>query len=142
MVRMWCASTAVFTNKTSQRTSYHNYKNSEIIKNRNSGVTRTMGRGSIVYTDRYRGRYDALIFCVYRHVKIDHKKCFARGKVYINGVEAFWSFAKERLIKFHGISKEKFPLYLKEMEFRYNNRNKPLLPVLVQYLCDLVANRL
>ena len=49
---------------------------------------------------------------------------------------------KERLIKFHGIFKEKFPLYLKEMEFRYNNRDKPLFPILVQYLCDLVANRL
>jgi len=37
-----------------------------------------------------------------------------------NGLEGFWSFAKERLIKFHGVSPEKFPFYLKEMEFRYN----------------------
>ena len=36
---------------------------------------KTVRRGSIVYTDRYRG-YDALMFCGYRHVKIDHKKCF------------------------------------------------------------------
>ena len=38
-----------------------------------------------------------------------------------NGLEGFWSFAKERLIKFHGVSPEKFPFYLKEMEFRYNH---------------------
>ena len=84
---------------------------------------KTVRRGSTVYTDRYQC-YDALMFCGYRHVKIDHKRYFARGKVYINGVEGFWSFAKERLIKFHGISREKFPLYLKEMEFRYNDRHR------------------
>ncbi len=86
---------------------------------------KTVRRGSTVYTDRYQC-YDALMFCGYRHVKIDHKRYFARGKVYINGVEGFWSFAKERLIKFHGISREKFPLYMKEMEFRYNNRHRPI----------------
>ena len=54
---------------------------------------KTVRRGSIVYTDRYRG-YDALMFCGYRHVKIDHKKCFVRGKVYINGVEGFLEFCQ------------------------------------------------
>ena len=98
---------------------------------------KTVRRSSIVYTDRYRG-YDALMFCGYRHVKIDHTRYFARGRVYINGVKGFWSFAKERLIKFHGISKEKFPVYLKEMEFRYNNRDRPLFPILIQCLCDLM----
>lgn len=80
---------------------------------------KTVRRGSIVYTDKFRG-YDALMFCGYRHLKVDHKKRFSSGKVYINGVEGFWSYAKERIIKFHGVSKKKFPLYLKEMEFRYN----------------------
>jgi transposase len=27
---------------------------------------------------------------------------FANGKVYINGIEGFWSYAKERLSNFHG----------------------------------------
>jgi len=39
------------------------------------------------------------------------------------GLEGFWNYAKERIVKFHGVSKEKFPLYLREMEFRYNHRN-------------------
>lgn len=102
---------------------------------------KTVRRGSIVYTDKFRS-YDSLMFCGYRHIKIDHKKLFATGKVYINGVEGFWSFAKERIIKFHGISKEKFPLYLKEMEFRYNNRERNIFNLLTQNLCSFVSNLL
>ena len=40
--------------------------------------------------------------------------------MYINGIEGFWSYAKERLLKFHGVSKDNFIHYLKELEFRYN----------------------
>jgi transposase len=82
------------------------------------------------------------MFCGYRHIKIDHKKKFSSGKVYINVVEGFWSYAKERLIKHHGVSKERFPLYLKEMEFRYNNRGKSLFNLLVSYLTNLVSDLL
>jgi len=96
-------------------------------------------RGSIVYTDRYQ-IYDALMFCGYRHLKVDHGKYFSRGRVYINGLEGFWSYAKERLTKHHGISPERFPLYLKEQEFRYNHRDSDIFPLLVSYLCDLVPN--
>ena len=39
---------------------------------------------------------------------------FANGKVYINGIEGFWSFAKKRLMKYHGVDPGKFPLYLKK----------------------------
>lgn len=103
-------------------------------------TVKTVRRGSIVYTDRY-GIYDSLMFCGYRHLKVDHKKCFASGKVYINGIEGFWSFAKERLIKHHGVSRDRFPLYLKEMEFRYNNRKESLFPLLTQYLAGLIPGR-
>ncbi len=104
-------------------------------------TVKTVRRGSIVYTDKFKS-YDSLMFCGYRHLNLDHKKFFANGKVYINGVEGFWSYAKERLIKFHGISKEKFPLYLKEMEFRYNNRDKSLFDLMAQNLCNLVPELL
>ena len=102
---------------------------------------KTVRRGSIVYTDKFRS-YDALMCCGYRHLKIDHKKRFSSGKVYINGLEGFWSYAKERLIKHHGVSKEKFPLYLKEMEFRYNNRNTTIFTQLAKYLVNLVPDLL
>lgn len=98
-------------------------------------------RGSIVYTDKFRS-YDALMFCGYRHLRVDHGKQFSTGKVYINGLEGFWSYAKQRLAKFHGVSKEKFPLYLKEMEFRYNFRKHDLFDLLAQKLCNIVQNLL
>jgi len=98
-------------------------------------------RGSIVYTDKFRG-YDALMFCGYRHLRIDHEKVFSSGKVYINGLEGFWSYAKERLIKHHGVSIQKFPLYLKEMEFRYNHRNQNIFEILTQNLCNFVSDPL
>jgi len=92
-------------------------------------------RGSIVYTDKFRV-YDALMFCGYRHLQVDHGKHFSRGRVYINGLEGFWSFAKERLMKHHGISPQRFPLYLKDMEFRYNNRDNDIFELISKYLCD------
>jgi transposase len=102
----------------------------------NLGV-KTVRRGSIVYTDRW-GRYDALMFCGDRHFT-DYRRRFNRGDVHINGVDGFWSYSKERMNKFHGVSKGKFPLYLKEMEFRYNHRHESIFNTLVQYLCDLTA---
>jgi transposase len=100
-------------------------------------TVKTVRRGSIVYTDKFRS-YDSLMFCGYRHLKIDHGKRFTSGKVYINGLEGFWSWAKERLIKHHGVSKENFPLYLKELEFRYNHRRTDTFEIISDYLCDLV----
>ena len=96
-------------------------------------------RGSIVYTDRF-AAYDALMYCGYRHLAVDHRARFTHGKVYINGLEGFWSWAKERLIKHHGISPRWFPFYLKELEFRYNHRNESLFPLLVERLAQLVPD--
>jgi transposase len=82
------------------------------------------------------------MFCGYRHLRVDHGKRFVSGKVYINGFEGFWSYAKQRLIKFHGVSKEIFPLYLKKMEFRFNNRNHDLFNLLTQKITNLVPKLL
>ena len=102
------------------------------------GLTvKAVRRGSIVYTDKFRS-YDSLMFCGYRHLKVDHGKRFASGRVYINGLEGFWSWAKERLNKHHGVSKHTFPLYLKELEFRYNNRHTDISDKVADFLCDLV----
>jgi len=80
-------------------------------------------RGSLIYTDRF-GSYDGLVLYGFRHERIDHSRRFANGKVYINGIEGFWSYAKERLMKYHGVRPEHFVLYLKELEFRYNHREE------------------
>ena len=102
------------------------------------GLTvKTVRRGSIIYTDKFKS-YDSLMFCGYRHLKVDHGKRFSSGKVYINGLEGFWSWSKERFIKHHGVSKENFPLYLKELEFRYNHRYSDIFDKVADCLCDLV----
>ena len=61
-----------------------------------------------------------------QHLKVDHGVQFARGKVHINGLEGFWSYAKAKFIKHHGVSPAKFPLYLYEWQFRYNHRHDDL----------------
>ncbi len=101
-------------------------------------AVKTDRRGSIIYTDRW-GSYDALIFCGNKHFTFDHPRRFSRAGVHINGVDGFWSYVKEKMNKFHGVSEEKFPFYLKEMEFRYNHRHESIFSTLVQYLCDLTA---
>ena len=75
-------------------------------------------KGIVFYTDQFRS-YNSLKFYG-KHIAMDHEKEFGKGKRHINGLEGFWSFAKERLLKYHGVSKSYFHLYLKEMEFRYN----------------------
>jgi len=98
-----------------------------------SNTIKKVRKGSIVYTDKWRG-YDSLVFSGYKHLSIDHQKVFAKGKVYINGIEGFWSFAKERMAKHHGVSPGKFLLYIKEMEWRYNNRDEDTFSLLVDYI--------
>jgi transposase len=106
-----------------------------------NATVKTVKRGSLIYTDKFRS-YDALMCCGYRHLKVDHAKRFARGRVHINGLEGFWSYAKERLIKHHGVAPRWFPLYLKEMEFRYNHRQQNLFDLLINFITQLVPNSL
>jgi len=44
------------------------------------------------------------------------------------------------LIKHHGVSRKFFPLYLKELEFRYNYRQQNLFNKICQFLCDFVPD--
>ena len=76
---------------------------------------------SIIHSDKWRG-YNGLVDLGYKkHYRVHHcTNEFARGKSHINGIESFWSFAKNRLIKFHGIPRDTFYLHLKECEFRFN----------------------
>jgi transposase len=58
----------------------------------------------------------------------------AKGRNHINGIEGFWSFSKNWLYQYRGIPKHHFHLYLKETEFRFNNRGKDLFPIIAQLL--------
>lgn len=88
---------------------------------------------SIIHSDGWRG-YNGLVDIGYKkHYRVHHGNDeFARGRCHINGIESFWSFAKNRMIKFHGIRKNHFYLYLKECEFRFNHRHKNLYEILLK----------
>lgn len=78
--------------------------------------------GSTVYTDGW-SSYDSLVLNGYKHYRIYHSENeFARARNHVNGIESFWSYAKRRLRKFNGVQKDKFLLYLKESEWRFNHR--------------------
>jgi transposase-like protein len=96
---------------------------------------------SIIHSDKWRG-YNGLVDLGYKkHYRVHHgTNEFARGKNHINGIESFWSFAKNRLIKFHGIPRDTFYLHLKECEFRFNCREKNLYYLLLKMFRERPLN--
>jgi len=86
-------------------------------------------KGSVFYTDGWRSY--ASLEQYGKHNIIDHEKELVdKNHNHINGIEGFWSFAKERFHKYHGIDKLNYPLYVKEMEFRFNHRNESVFNLL------------
>lgn len=96
-------------------------------------------RGSLVYTGQV-ARYDALMFSVSDDLEGMSRTQFARSPAPIDAASPFWAYASPRLAAHHGVAPEYFPLYLKELEFRYNHRGASLKPLLLRYLCDLVPD--
>ncbi len=90
--------------------------------------------GSTIHSDGWKA-YDGLILNGYQHYRVYHSHNeFARGKCHVNGIEAFWSYAKRRLARRNGFSTSDLPVHLKETEYRYNNRSVDLYPIMVASL--------
>lgn len=82
---------------------------------------------SDVYSDTWTA-YDGLSKKGYKHETVDHgKEEYLRQKrkkkIHINGIEGFWGYMKERLLKHHGVSETNLIYYVKEQEFRFNYRD-------------------
>jgi transposase len=90
-----------------------------------------------VFTDKWRS-YDGLVLSGYKHHRINHSQEFVRSHNHINGIESFWSYVKRKMRKHNGIARHKFYLYLKESEFRFNNRGKNIY----QLLKSIIFNNL
>lgn len=88
---------------------------------------------SIIHTDSWRS-YDGLILDGYKHYRINHCQKFAgmSKRNHINGIESFWSYAKNKLNRHYGIPAKRFYYYLKELEFRFNNRDCTNLAKLIE----------
>jgi len=95
----------------------------------------------LIYTDMFKS-YDALVAMGFKHERINHRKGnwvkYKEGisAVHINGIEGFWSVAKERLFKNHGVKAKYFPLYLKEQQYRYNYRDEDLFDNIINLISE------
>ena len=90
---------------------------------------------TVIHSDGWRG-YNGLVDLGYKkHFRVQHgNNEFANKKSHINGIESFWAYAKSRLNRFRGLSRETFYLHLKECEFRFNYRGKDLYRLILKII--------
>jgi transposase len=117
---------------------YLPYMHAETVFHFNFNFSLQMNRmGNLVYTDRYQD-YDALIFCGDESLPYRYIKNTTRTPYVDQLSSRFWRFVRPRMLRYNGVSPRRFPLYLKELEFRYNRRGQPMTPDLAESLCGLV----
>ena len=115
----------------------------EIVKNVKAKTLQAIIKGKVdskstLYTDGFRS-YDSIVHLGYqKHYRIYHQENYVQGDVHINGIEGFWGYAKVRLVKFRGLSKNTFYLHLKECEFRFNYRNHDLYKMLLKITRQII----
>jgi len=97
-------------------------------------VFQHMKPGSLSYSDDWHAYTWLSIKGDHVVVKKEKGMPKAKGRTHINGIEGFWSFSKNWLYQYRGIPKHHFHLYLKETEYRFNNRGKDLFPIIAQLL--------
>lgn len=84
--------------------------------------------GSLYYTDEWQAY--ATLRTRGEHVLIRKSKGRPVGREHINGIEGFWSYAKNWLYPYRGVPTRYFHLYLAEVCYRYNHRDEDLVPLL------------
>ncbi len=96
-------------------------------------------KGSVYFTDAFRGYQSLKRYG--KHHTVNHTKSFVdrRTKNHINGIEGFWSYAKHILYHYRGVSKYHFPMYLKEIEYRFNHRRENLFKQLLKIYFSYVS---
>ena len=100
-------------------------------------ITKYTKAGSLYYTDDWFA-YTSLPIRG-NHVVVLKEKGVPKGRNHINGIEGFWYFAKHWLYQYRGIPKVNFPLYLKEVEWRFNHRNENLVVLLRRLLNQQIS---
>ena len=83
----------------------------EIVPDASKATLQKVIRGhisveSVTNTDGRRGYHGLVDMGFAKHFRVRHgQNEFARGAQHINGIESFWSYAKQRLIQFHGVAR-------------------------------------
>lgn len=88
--------------------------------------------GALYYTDEWQAY--ATLKLRGEHVVIRKEKGRPLGRDHINGIEGFWSYAKNWLYPLRGVPRQYFHLYLAEICFRFNHRNQDLRPLLLRLM--------
>ena len=110
-----------------------------IVPNASKAALQAVIRGraslsSVLHTDGWAGYHGLVDLGFNKHLRVEHRDNeFARQSNHIHGIESFWSYAKRRLARFCGVPKHTFYVHLKETEFRFNQRNKDLHRVLLDF---------
>ena len=100
---------------------------------------RFVKQGPIIFTGRFR-EYDALV--LWRVRLPAGTRPLSGGKLTLDGLDAFWNFARSRLGKFRRSSDQDLYYFLKELAFRYEHRDKELFDTLVRLMTQLMPKNL
>jgi len=97
-------------------------------------------KGSVYYSDTFTS-YNSLKR-LGKHLTVNHSKSMVdkKTKNHINGIEGFWSYAKHILYNYRGVSKYHFPMYLKEVEYRFNHRKDNLFKLFLYIYFGCVSH--
>jgi transposase len=96
--------------------------------------------GALYYTDEWQAY--ATLKLRGEHVMIRKEKGRPVGRDHINGIEGFWSYAKNWLYPYRGVPRQYFHLYLAEVCYRYNHRNQDLKPLLFKLMKQISSQQL
>jgi len=88
--------------------------------------------GALYYTDEWHAY--ATLKLRGNHVRIRKEKGRPAGRDHINGIEGFWSYAKNWLYPYRGVPRQYFHLYLGEVCYRFNHRGDDLKPLFLRLL--------
>ncbi|MEX2441369.1 MAG: IS1595 family transposase, partial [Pontimonas sp.] len=89
----------------------------------------TVDAADVLYTDSHHSYRNLNGDTTTRHEYVDHSaEEWVRGDVHTNTIESAWSLFDRAVIgSYHKLSRKHLPAYLKEFEFRFNNRENPYL---------------
>lgn len=96
--------------------------------------------GSLYYTDDWHA-YGSLAVRG-DHVVVKKEKGRPKGRDHINGIEGFWSYAKNWLYQYRGVPKKFFHFFLAEISFRFNHREQDLFPLILDILKNTNINEI
>lgn len=78
---------------------------------------------TVIISDKYKGynKFDTII----NHIIVDHTKMMVYKGIHTNTIESFWAIVKRGIMgQYHNVSVKYLPMYITELVYKYNHRNK------------------